>query len=293
VLIRGTGDKAFCAGGDVLALIQPGNQAFIEGFFRDEYRLNRMIFRYPKPYIALIDGIVMGGGVGVSEHGSHRIVTERTLYAMPETGIGMFPDVGGAYFLPRLPGELGMYLGLTGARMRAADCLYSKVADSFLPLDSHGDLLEGLAKGRSPDELLAELAGDAGEAPMATHRAAIDRCFSAGSVEEIITRLEGESGEWAGKTLAALARMSPTALKTAFRQIREGAKRDFEGCMAMEYRISQRIVPGHDFREGVRALLVDKDMSPRWAPGALADVTEEAIDGVFAPLPGGDLTFPE
>ncbi len=292
-LIQGTGEKAFCAGGDVLALVRPDNEAFIEGFFRDEYRLNRMIFRYPKPYIALIDGIVMGGGVGVSEHGSHRIATERTLYAMPETGIGMFPDVGGAYFLPRLPGELGMYLGLTGARMKAADCLYSKVADTYLPLDRHGDLLEGLAKGLAPDDLLAELAGDAGEAPLAAHRAAIDRCFSAASVEEIAARLEGEGGEWAEKTLAALARMSPTALKTAFRQIREGGTRDFEGCMAMEYRLSQRIVPGHDFREGVRALLVDKDMKPRWAPSALAEVTEEAIDGVFAPLPGGDLTFPE
>ena len=293
VLIRGAGDKAFCAGGDVLALIRPDNEAFIEGFFRDEYRLNRLIFRYPKPYIALIDGIVMGGGVGLSVHGRYRIASERTLFAMPETGIGMFPDVGGAYFLPRLPGELGMYLGLTGSRLKAADCIHTGLAEGFVPMDRHGDLLGGLADGRWPETLLAELGGDAGEAPVAEHREKIGRCFSAGSVEEIIARVGAEDGEWAEKTLAALGRMSPTALKIAFRQIREGRELDFEDCMMLEYRVSQRVVPGHDFREGVRALLVDKDMRPHWAPGTLADVTNEQIDGVFAPLPGGDLTFPD
>ncbi|MEN8196049.1 MAG: enoyl-CoA hydratase/isomerase family protein [Pseudomonadota bacterium] len=293
VLIRGAGDKAFCAGGDVLALIRPDNAAFIEGFFRDEYRLNRMIFRYPKPYIALIGGIVMGGGVGVSVHGRYRIATERTLFAMPETGIGMFPDVGGAYFLPRLPGELGLYLGLTGARLKAADCLHAGLAEAYLPQDRHGDLLAGLADGRWPETLISELGGDAGPAPIAEYREGIDRCFSAASVEEIMSRLGDEDGEWAAKALAALRRMSPSALKIAFRQIHEGRQLDFEECMMLEYRISQRVVPGHDFREGVRALLVDKDMSPKWAPPTLAAVTDEQIDGVFAPLSGGDLTFPD
>ncbi|MCK5623842.1 MAG: enoyl-CoA hydratase/isomerase family protein [Alphaproteobacteria bacterium] len=293
VLVRGAGDKAFCAGGDVLALIRPDNAAFIEGFFRDEYRLNRMIFRYPKPYIALIDGIVMGGGVGVSVHGRYRVATERTLFAMPETGIGMFPDVGGTYFLPRLPGVLGLYLGLTGARLKAADCLHAGLADSYVPMDRHGDLLAGLADGRWPETLLAELGGDSGPAPIAEHAQGIDRCFSADSVEEIMARLGTEGDEWAAKAFAALQRMSPSALKIAFRQIREGRELDFEDCMMLEYRLSQRVIPGHDFREGVRALLVDKDMSPKWAPPTLAAVTDEQIDGVFAPLPGGDLTFPD
>jgi enoyl-CoA hydratase len=293
VAVRGAGDKAFCAGGDVLALIRPDNAAFIEGFFHDEYRLNRMIFRYPKPYIALIDGIAMGGGVGVSVHGRYRIATERTLFAMPETGIGMFPDVGGTYFLPRLPGALGLYLGLTGTRLKAADCLHAGLTEAYLPQDRHGDLLAGLADGRWPETLLAELGGDAGPASIADHREAIDRCFSADSVAGIMARVGTEGGEWADRTLAALRRMSPTALKIAFRQIREGRGLDFEDCMMLEYRLSQRVIPGHDFREGVRALLVDRDMSPKWAPPTLADVTDDYIDGYFAPLPGGDLTFPD
>jgi enoyl-CoA hydratase len=293
VLIQGAGEKAFCAGGDVLALIRPDNEAFIEGFFRDEYRLNRLIFRYPKPYIALIDGIAMGGGVGVSVHGRYRIATERTLFAMPETGIGMFPDVGATYFLPRLAGEVGLYLGLTGARLKAADCLHAGLAEAFVPLDRHGELLAGLADGRWPETLLAEFGGDAGPAPVAEHRQAIDQCFSAGSVAEIMDRLAAEGGDWAEKTLTSLGRMSPTALKIAYRQIREGRELDFEDCMMLEYRLSQRVIPGHDFREGVRALLVDKDMTPHWAPPTLAAVTDEQIDGVFAPLPGGDLTFPD
>lgn len=293
VAIQGAGEKAFCAGGDVLALIRPDNADFIEGFFRDEYRLNRMIFRYPKPYVALIDGIAMGGGVGVSVHGAHRIATERTLFAMPETGIGMFPDVGGTYFLPRLPGEIGLCLGLTGTRMKAADCLNAGLAEAFVPLDRHGDLLAGLAEGRWPEALATELGGDAGEGPIAGHREAIDRCFSAGSVEQIMERLAAEGGDWAAKTLGAMGAMSPTALKIAFRQIREGAELDFEGCMRLEYRLSQRVIPGHDFREGVRALLVDRDMNPQWAPPTLAEVTDALIDSYFAPLPGGDLTFPD
>jgi enoyl-CoA hydratase len=293
VLIQGAGDAAFCAGGDVLALIQPDNDAFIEGFFRDEYRLNRMIYRYPKPYIALIDGIVMGGGVGVSVHGRYRLATERTLFAMPETGIGMFPDVGGTYFLPRLPGEIGLHLGLTGSRLKAADCLHAGLAEGFVPLDRHSELLAGLADGRWPETLVAELNGNAGPAPIAEYRRIIDRCFAADSVAEIMQRLHGEPGEWAEKTVDKMGRMSPTALKIAFRQIREGGSLDFEACMMLEYRLSQRMIPGHDFHEGVRALLVDKDMKPRWSPPSLSAISDSDIDGYFAPLPGGDLTFPD
>lgn len=292
VLVHGAGERAFCAGGDVLALVQPDNTEFVARFFRDEYRLNRMIFRYPKPYIALIDGIAMGGGVGVSVHGRVRIATERTLFAMPETGIGMFPDVGGTYFLPRLPGALGLYLGLTGARLGAADCLHAGLAEAYVPEARHGDLLSGLADGRGIEDLLGALGDDAGTPPLAELRGAIDRCFAAGSVEEVLDRLAAEGGDWADETRAGLSRMSPSALKVAFRQIRAGAALEFEECMMLEYRLSQRVVPGHDFREGVRALLVDKDMSPRWDPPSLAAVSEEAVDAVFAPLGERDLTFP-
>jgi enoyl-CoA hydratase len=292
VMVRGAGDKAFCAGGDVVALHQPGNDQLITEFFRDEYRLNRTIFRYPKPYLALIDGFTMGGGVGVAILGRYRVATERTVFAMPETGIGMFPDVGGTYFLPRLPGELGMYLAMTGARLKGADCVDAGLAEACIASDRSEALISGLAAGRLPDQMLPELADEAGAPAFAGHREVIDRCFSAGSVEEIMACLEAEDGEWEAKTLATMRRMSPTAMKIAHRQLREGAKLDFEDCMILEYRLSQRVARGHDFPEGVRAVLVDKDMSPKWVPPTLAEVSDEEIDGVFAPLPDGDLTFP-
>lgn len=293
VMIRGAGEKAFCAGGDVVALHQPGNDKLIVEFFRDEYRLNRTIFRYPKPYLALIDGFTMGGGVGVAMLGRYRVATERTMFAMPETGIGMFPDVGGTYFLPRLSGELGMYLALTGARLKGDGCIYAGLAEAVISSDRNDELLSGLAAGRLPDELLPGLKVEPGEPAVAEHRAVIDRCFVAASVEEIMGCLVAEGGEWAAKTLATMRRASPTAMKIAHRQLREGAKLDFEDCMILEYRLSQRVARGHDFPEGVRAILVDKDMSPKWAPSTLAEVTDKDMDGVFAPLPDGDLTFPD
>lgn len=293
VMIRGAGEKAFCAGGDVVALHQPGNDKLIVEFFRDEYRLNRTIFRYPKPYLALIDGFTMGGGVGVAILGRYRVATERTMFAMPETGIGMFPDVGGTYFLPRLPGELGMYLALTGARLKAADCVHAGLAEAVISSARNEALQSGMAEGHMPDELLPTLRDEAAPAGLADHREVIDRCFAGGSVEEIMACLAAEGGEWAAKTLATMRRMSPTAMKIAHRQLREGAKLDFEDCMILEYRLSQRVARGHDFPEGVRAVLVDKDMSPKWEPPTLAEVTDTDIDGVFAPLPDGDLTFPD
>ncbi len=291
VLIRGAGEKAFCAGGDIRALIRPDNAAYIAGFFADEYRLNRLIHRYPKPYVALLDGIVMGGGVGVSVNGAFRIATAATLFAMPETGIGMFPDVGGSHFLPRCPGETGMYLGLTGARLRAADCLYTGIADVEVGAESYGAMIDRLEAGEAPDSVLRDLAEAPGPAPLAAHRAAIDRCFAGGSVEDIVAALEGEGGDFAARTLEALAAKSPFALKVAFRQLRQGRGLGFEDCMAMEYRISQRVVPGHDFREGVRAVVVDKDGTPKWDPKTLAAVSDEMVAACFAPLPGGELEF--
>jgi enoyl-CoA hydratase len=293
VLIRGAGDKAFCAGGDIRALIQPDNSAYIAGFFADEYRLNRLIFRYPKPYVALIDGIAMGGGVGVSVNGGLRIATEATLFAMPETGIGMFPDVGGSYFLPRCPGEIGMYLGLTGARLKAADCIYAGIADGDVGAAKHNVMIERMAEGEAPDSVLRDLSGSPGAPPLANHRAAIDRCFAGDSVEEIVVALEEEGGLWATQTLEALEGKSPFALKVALRQLRLGRALDFEECMAMEYRLSQRVVPGHDFREGVRAVVIDKDGAPQWRPETLAEVGEETVVACFAPLGDKELTFAE
>lgn len=293
VLIRGAGEKAFCAGGDIRALYQEGaaGKAYAERFFRDEYRLNRMIFRYPKPYVALIDGIAMGGGVGVSVNGRHRVVCEASLFAMPETGIGMFPDVGGSYFLPRCPGETGLYLGLTGKRLRAADCIHAGIAGANVPQAAHAALIERLAGGAAAGEAIAALHVDPGAASLAPHRAAVDRCFAAESVEGIIAALEEDGGAWAQATRAELMTKSPFALKVAFRQLRRGRALDFEGCMKMEYRISQRIVRTHDFREGVRAVIIDKDQSPRWEPAGLADVDDAAVEACFAPLDGRELSF--
>ena len=298
VVIRGAGDKAFCAGGDIRKLYDEGRAGgdYPFRFYRDEYRCNARVHRFPKPYIALLDGIVMGGGVGVSIHGSHRIVTENVLFAMPETGIGLFPDVGGAYFLPRLPGQLGMYLGLTGARLKAADAVFAGIGDAFVPRERLAALFEALAAADLPDRaavdrVIAGFAAPAGSAPLASHREAIDRCFAADSVEDVLTALEREGTEWAQATAATIRAKSPTSLKIAFRQIREGAKRDFDDCMRMEWRIVNRVIRGHDFYEGTRAVVVDKDQKPKWRPPGLAELTAADIDAYFAPLPEGDLTF--
>ncbi len=289
VVIRGAGGRAFCAGGDVRALYD-GDAAYCAEFYRDEYRLDRRVFRFPKPYVALIDGVVMGGGVGVSVHGSHRVASERTLFAMPETGIGLFPDVGGGYFLPRRPGRIGMYLALTGARLRAADCLYAGVATHYVPGDRLDALVDALADG-DVDAPLARFATDPGPPPLAEHRAAIDRCFAGGSVETIIETLEAESGDWARTTRATLAAKSPTSLRLTFRQLSAGATLDFEAVLVMEYRLSQFCMAGHDFFEGVRAVVIDKDNAPRWRPATLAEVTEAEIERAFRPLGDRDLHF--
>jgi enoyl-CoA hydratase len=300
VVIAGAGDRAFCAGGDVIEVYDSarGDRKLAAELFRVEYRLNRDLFRYPKPYIALIDGIVMGGGVGVAVHGSHRVVTEGALFAMPETSIGLFPDVGGSYFLPRLSGELGMYLGLSGARLGAADCFYAGIATDHVARADLPALVEALvAADWSGDartvasNTIAAFASPPGESSLAARRAAIDRCFTEGSVEAIVAALEAEGGAWAEATLAALRKCSPTSLKVAFRQLREGAKLDFESAMTMEYRLSQACVAGHDLPEGIRAAVIDKDRKPKWRPASLAEVDEALVTAHFAPPPQGDLLF--
>ena len=264
----------------------------IAAFYRDEYTLNHRIKTYAKPYVALIDGVVMGGGVGVSVHGSHRVVTENALFAMPETGIGFFPDVGGSWFLPRMPGAIGMYLGLTGARLGAAEALYCGFATHHVPRARLADTAGALAAADSPGAVGAALAAhgeEPGEAPLRTHGDAIDRCFTADSVEAIVAALEAEAGDWACETLAALAAKSPTSLKVTHRLIRGGAALDFAEATRVAFRLSQRFCAAHDFREGVRAAVIDKDRGPDWRPATLDAVSAAAVDAYFAPLGRGDL----
>ncbi len=300
VVLAGAGERAFCAGGDVVSvyLSARGDGKLAAELFRAEYTLNRDLFRFPKPAIALLDGIVMGGGVGISVHGSHRVATERTIFAMPETAIGLFPDVGSSYFLPRLPGALGMYLGLSGARFGPADCLYAGLATHYVESARLPALVEALVgaewsgEARAvADEVIAEFASAPGESPVAAQQAAVDRCFAKDSLEEILAALEAEQSAWAEETLAALSKCSPTSLKVAFRQLRAGAGLDFEAAMIMEYRLSQACVAGHDFPEGIRAAVIDKDRAPKWRPASLAEVGEELVAAHFAPPADGDLAF--
>jgi enoyl-CoA hydratase len=291
VAIVGAGDRAFCAGGDIRALQQSGpNGPLTREFYWHEYRMNRRIFRYPKPYAALMDGITMGGGVGVSAPARYRVATERTLLAMPETGIGLFPDVGATYYLSHMPGQLGVYLGLTGVRIQAADALYGGLATHFMPSGKLPAFLSAL-EGTAPDELLGRLAESCREAStLAQHRAVIDRCFAGNTLDEIVHALQKEGGAWADQVLSTLLQKSPMSLKVTLRALREGSRLTLEQCLVMEYRLVQRFMADHDFFEGVRALIIDKDNQPKWRPALLADVTPEMVDAYFAPLER-DLTF--
>ncbi|WP_241503698.1 enoyl-CoA hydratase/isomerase family protein [Ferruginivarius sediminum] len=300
VVIRGAGEKAFCAGGDVRAVWDAGKAGddLTAVFFREEYTLNRRIHAYPKPYIALIDGITMGGGVGLSVHGSHRIAGDRTMVAMPETAIGFFPDVGATWVLPRLEGQTGMYMALTGARLKTADAVHAGFATHYVPSERGDELNDALAAASwsgDPkavvDGVLADFAADPGPAPLAEQRAAIDRCFGRNSVEDILRALEAEGGDWAAKTLETLGQRSPTSLKLTFAALRRGAEMDFDDCMRMEYRLSQACMAGHEFYEGIRAVLVEKDHAPKWRPATLAEVDDAEIERAFAPLGERDLAF--
>lgn len=297
VVIQGAGERAFCAGGDIRALYDSGkskSDTLTADFYREEYRLNRLIKRYPKPYVALIDGVVMGGGVGVSVHGSHRIATERTLFAMPETGIGLFPDVGGSYFLPRCPGRIGFYLGLTGARIKAADCLSAGIATHYVSFAELDSLIDALRKnaGNAVTDVVARFAGPPGAAPLERNRDGVDRCFAEVSIEAIQAALEADGSEWAKGARSAMGEKSPTCEKVALRQLERGCTMSFEDCMVMEFRLSQRAMAAHDFYEGVRAAVIDKDRAPKWRPVSLAEVSDADVETWFAPLPGGDLDFP-
>ena len=288
VLIDHAGERGFCAGGDIRMIAESGagDVSEAKAFFRTEYRLNDLMFRYPKPITAVVDGIVMGGGVGISEPADVRIATERTTYAMPETGIGLFPDVGGGWFLPRLPGETGTWIALTGARLKAADTVALGVHTHFVPAGIVEAFKDALLAGDKPGAVAARFAADPGPAPHAVHREAIDRLFAHDSVEAIFEALQADGSEWGLAQLATLRAKSPQALKVTLRQLRLGrTMASFAEVMAMEYRLGGRIVPSHDFQEGVRAVVVDKDNTPNWSPAELAGVSEAQLDAFFAPLP--------
>jgi len=300
--IEGTGDKAFCAGGDIRGLYDArknNEPALLDAFYRREYLLNHYMAHYPKPCIALLDGIVMGGGVGVSVHGRYRVVTEKTMFAMPETGIGFFPDVGGGYFLPRCPGATGMYLGLTGARLGAADCLYTGIATHGCQSSDIARIKQTLVNAdfgvkndnqmsqvcEQVEQILKQYSHDHSPALIAEHQVEIDTVFGANTIVDVMEKLEASGSEFAIKTLKMIKTKSPMALAVTFKQIREGAKLDLAGDLKMEFRLSQRMVEKPDLFEGVRAVIVDKDHNPVWAQGDIGQVDPRDVDAFFAPLP--------
>lgn len=290
VIIRANGERAFCAGGDLRGVTARGKEKEALVFFQDEYRLNAAIKRYPKPYTALINGIVMGGGVGVSVHGSHRIAGEKFQFAMPEVGIGFFPDVGGTWMLPRLTGKTGTFCALTGERLKAADGVASGVCTHHVAAARFADLTEALCGNISVDATIAAFAEPIVGGEVAARQSLIGRLFGGDQIEKILAALDqeaahGENAAWAAKIAAFIRAKSPTSLKIALEQMKRGADWTFEECMRAEYRIVSRVLYEDDFYEGVRAAIVDKDNAPRWNPPSLADVKPATIEAYFAPLP--------
>ena len=301
VVISAAGERAFSAGGDIRALYDLGRAGRFDEmliFWREEYALNALIKRYPKPYVALIDGIVMGGGVGISVHGSHRVAGDRFQFAMPEVGIGFFPDVGATWFLPRMPGELGTYCALTGERFNAADGIAAKVATHRVASAKFPDLIDALCTAVPVDALLAAFAQPVDEGPIVAQRAAIDRLFVGDQVEDILVALDreaaagGANAKFAAVMAAIIRTKSPTSLKLALAQVRAGKDMTFDACMQTEFRIVSRVIHGQDFYEGVRAVIVDKDNAPKWRPATLAEVTRADVERYFAPLPDEELVLP-
>lgn len=298
ILVRGAGEKAFCAGGDIKRLYEFGKAgAYAEqlDFWREEYQLNHRIKTYPKPYVALLDGIVMGGGAGVGIHAHHRVAGEAFSFAMPEVGIGFFPDIGASYFLPRLAGHFGTYLALTGARADLGDAIAIGLVDSHVPKTKFESVLvrlaagEGLEAAVGPDRLAAPAS------PLAKEKDCIEACFGEQTVAAILAKLAqgaDEDSQFAAKTRESILTKSPTSLAIALRQMQLGAKLDLAENLRMDLRIVTRIARGHDFYEGVRAVLIDRDNAPKWAPSHVDDVNPADIDAYFARLEDGELALP-
>lgn len=290
VIVEGVGERAFCAGGDVVGLHGFGRAGSPEweGFFHDEYRMNQAIAHYPKPYVALVDGISMGGGVGISVHAPFRVATERTLFAMPETGIGLIPDVGGTHALPRFPGEYGTWAGLTGARIRGNDCVTIGYCTHYVPSDILPRLKERLAHGHETvDHILETFDSDGPEGAVAALRDGIDYLFAQDQVEDILDLLD-DGDSWAQEQALAIRGMSPTSCKLTLHGLRAGRGASIEAALRLEYRMVSAIKSGHDFYEGVRAQLIDKDRKPQWKPARLADVD---ITPYLAEPAWGDIDF--
>ena len=294
VIIRASGGRAFSAGGDIRHLYEwgRGKDPRFLAFYVDEYRLDAMIAQYPTPYVALIDGIVMGGGAGVSINGSHRVGSQTLQFAMPEVGIGFFPDVGATYFVPRLGGVAGPYLALTGERIGPADALDCGLLEAVVPQTAFGDVIDRLSQDDDVDATLDRFRSTPEGGSLSERLKAVAPCFKQPDVEALLAALEMDGGPEALKTHETIRQKSPTSLKIAFRQMREGAALDIEAALQLEYRIVSRVRDGHDFYEGIRAAVVDKDRTPRWVPARLEDVRETDVDAYFQPLPDGDLTFP-
>ena len=290
VLVTAAPGRAFSAGGDLRALYELGRAGRYDealAYWWDEYRLNALIKHYRKPYVALIDGVVMGGGVGISIHGSHRVAGDAFTFAMPEVGIGFFPDVGATWLLPRLPGELGTYCALTGDRLDAADAMACGIASHRVQSAAFPDLVEGLCGAVAVDALLGAFAQPAGEGTLIRHRSAIDRLFAGDRVEEILARLEAETGphgDFARNIAATIRTKSPLSLKLALALLRRGRMLNFDECMRTEYRVVSRVVRAEDLYEGIRAVIIDKDQAPHWQPSALEAISEADVERHFAPL---------
>lgn len=285
VLLTGEGERGLCAGGDIRMVHDGGRAGSSEpvDFWREEYRMNARLARLKKPFVAFMDGIVMGGGVGVSVYGRHRIVTERTRFAMPETGIGFFPDVGASWFLTRGKGELGAYAGLTGASLSAGDVIAFGLADSFVRSERLPDLADALTRLPAA-EAVAAFAEPPPEAVIAAHRAAIDRLFAFDTVEAIFAALAADGSDFARETLGVLRTKSPLSLKVTLRLLRLGrAAAALEECLEREFSATAAVLRSHDFYEGVRAAVIDKDRKPHWRPARLEDVAERDVAAYFAP----------
>ena len=283
VVIEGAGDRAFCAGGDIIALRDAqvsGNRPAADAFFTEEYALNLMIATYPKPYIALIDGICMGGGIGMSVHGPYRVATEHAGFGMPETAIGFFPDIGATFLLPRLRGHLGTYLGLTGLRITGADAVHAGLATHFVPRARLADLSAALAQ--DGPSVLAEYAESLPPFSLADHLDAIEHCFTAETIPDIVARLEQQDADWAKAALKALRTVSPSALFWTLQALRRGADLNLADALDAEFRLTHTTMAHPDFTEGVRAMVVDKDRKPSWQPTRIEDVDPAAIAALFA-----------
>ncbi len=289
VLLDHAEGRGFCSGGDINLLRHSAlNDGGVSGrrFFYEEYQLNHLIFAYPKPFVSFMDGITMGGGVGIALPARYRVATENTRFAMPETGIGLFPDVGGGWHLSRLPGRLGQFLALTGARLDGAECLWAGIATHYLPASALAEAKQRIAAGHEPGGVLSALAVTPPAAKIAVHARDIARHFASDRLEDILASLAGDDSEWAAKELATLRLKSPQACKVALRQLADAATLpDFAANMVMENRIAARVITLPDFAEGVRAVIVDKDNAPKWNPAAPEGMTDAMVDAIFAPLP--------